>query len=92
MIVLMRKSEDKLRKYGFVLASEYRKRIVCALSTPRTPKQISRQTGIHLSHVSKTLIELADEGIVCCVNPDMKKGRVYNLTELGKWVARKLME
>ncbi|MEM2294542.1 MAG: winged helix-turn-helix domain-containing protein [Nitrososphaerota archaeon] len=88
----MKKSEDKLRKYGFVLASEYRKKIVCALLTPRTPKQISKQTGIYLSHVSKTLTELMNEGIVRCVNPDMKKGRVYNLTELGKWVASKLSQ
>jgi predicted transcriptional regulator len=88
----MKKSEEKLRKYGFVLASEYRKKIVCTLLTPKTPKQVSKHTGIHLSHVSKTLTELADEGIVCCVNPDMKKGRVYNLTELGKWVASKLSE
>jgi predicted transcriptional regulator len=88
----MKKSEERLRKYGFVVASEYRKKVIRALATPKTPKQISAQTGLHLSHVSKVLVELMNKGMVRCVNPDMRKGRIYELTELGKWIARKLTE
>ncbi|MGC8936728.1 MAG: ArsR family transcriptional regulator [Candidatus Methanomethylicaceae archaeon] len=88
----MKRLDERLKKYGFVIASNYRVRVVNSLlQSPKTPKQISKQVGIHLSHVSKTLSELAGEGIVDCVNPNMKKGRVYRLTELGKWVAHRIL-
>jgi len=78
-------SKGKLDKYGFVIASNYRKKIVKQLKNfPMAPKQIAVRTGIHLSHVSTALKELAEEGIVFCVNPERKKGRIYHLTETGQ--------
>lgn len=84
-------SNKQLDKYGFVAASDYRKKIVERLKeAPATPRRISKETGIHISHVSTTLGELREEGIVYCVNPQRKKGRVYRLTELGEWVAGRI--
>ena len=74
--------------YGYVIASNYRVRVVLALSShPKTPKQISREVDIGLTHVSRTLRELAEKGLVYCVNPSDVKGRVYELTEKGRKIA-----
>ncbi|RLF08209.1 MAG: ArsR family transcriptional regulator [Thermoprotei archaeon] len=85
-------SEEALKKLGFVLASKYRVEIVRQLAlSPMTPSQIARRTGIHISHVSLTLRDLAKENIVRCVNPERKKGRLYILTDTGKWIAKRVM-
>ena len=79
-------------KYGFVMASEYRKEVVRKLDkSPTIPVNLSRLTGIHLSHISNTLEELKNENIVVCINPKRKKGRVYRLTNIGNWIAKRLI-
>lgn len=84
-------TSKRLDKYGFVTASRYRRRIVSTLKmSPMTPKQISNEISISLSHVSTTLAALKKEAIVECINPQRKKGRVYRLTETGKWIANKI--
>jgi predicted transcriptional regulator len=78
-------------KYGFVVASDYRKRVVLSLfECPKTPKMISKETGLYISHVSKTLFELMTEGIVVCLAPGLKRGRVYGLTDLGNEIYKYL--
>jgi predicted transcriptional regulator len=73
------------KRLGIVLASEYRKKIVMALSKgPKTPKQLSEETGILLPHVSSSLKILMQNGIVECLTPKLRKGKLYALTEDGK--------
>ncbi|KXB07859.1 hypothetical protein AKJ58_01595 [candidate division MSBL1 archaeon SCGC-AAA385D11] len=80
-------------KYGFVSASKYRKKVVLALQKkPKTPKEIEEEVGYHLSHVSNTLGELSDEGIVRCLTEKRSKGRVYGLTKLGEEIAQQLVK
>jgi predicted transcriptional regulator len=77
--------------YGFVIASRYRTKIVLdLLSAPKTPKELSANTGFYLSHVSSTLSDLATKGIVECLTPRLRRGRVFALTEVGKTVAKKI--
>lgn len=78
-------------KYGHVTASEYRKKVVLSLSEkPKTPKEIEEEVNFHLSHVSNTLSDLTEEGIVQCLTEARAKGRVYNLTELGQGIAEQI--
>ena len=71
-------------KYAFVIASEYRKKIVKALdSGPKTPKQVSLEAGLHITHTSSTLNELVVRQIVVSLTPNLRKGKLYQLTELG---------
>lgn len=78
-------------KYGYVTASNYRKKIVLVLGDkPKTPKEIEEESNFHLSHISNTLSDLSDEGIIKCLTEERKKGRVYSLTELGKEIVRQL--
>jgi len=76
---------------GFVLASGYRRKVLLALiEEPKTPKQIARHTGLRINHVSLTLKELRERGLVECMTPELVKGRVYVLTEYGKKLASQL--
>jgi len=43
-----------------------------------------------LSHVSKALNELSSSEIVICLNPELKRGRVYELTKDGKEIAKQI--
>jgi len=77
------------REYGYVVASKYRVKTVQVLTShPKTPKEISNETHMALSHVSRTLRELTEKGLVICINPDEVKGRVYELTDSGKRIAQ----
>lgn len=70
--------------YGFIAASEYRRKIVLSLEVARTPSQIARKTGISTSHVSRVLKELERKDVAKCLVPKRTSGRVYSLTEDGK--------
>ena len=77
--------------YGFVVGSEYRKSVLIAIeSGARTPKQIATATRLHLSHVSTTLNELANEKVVVCLTPELRKGKLFQLTDLGREIAKRL--
>jgi len=49
-----------------------------------TPKEISDKLNLHLSQVSRTLNELVEAKLVKCETPNLRKGKVYSLTEVGK--------
>lgn len=51
-----------------------------------TPSDISKNTGIRLNHVSMFLSELKEKKLITCLNESAKKGRLYQLTDLGKKV------
>ena len=77
--------------YGLIVASDYRRKVVTAIeSGARTPKQIAGLTGLHLSHVSATLSELTSEKVVVCLTPELRKGKLFQLTEVGREVAKRL--
>ena len=77
--------------YGLIVASDYRRKVVTAIeSGARTPKQIAGLTGLHLSHVSTTLSELTNAKVVECLTPELRKGKLFQLTGAGREVAKRL--
>lgn len=70
---------------GWVKASEYRREILRTLAAEDllTPSEIAERTDRHLSHVSGTLTDMEDRGVVECVTPERQKGRLYSITERG---------
>lgn len=60
------------------------------LSGPKMPGAISETTGVHLSHISRSLRELSDKALVECVTPKVTKNRIYRITDTGKKVLSKL--
>jgi len=48
------------------------------------------QDGGAGSHVSRTLKQLKDLGLIKCLNPNAKVGRLYTLTENGREIIKKI--
>lgn len=69
---------------GFVKASNYRSQIMLSLKKRnKTPKELRNELGFHLSHISSTLNNLISKGLVVCLTPQLRKGKIFALTELG---------
>lgn len=80
-------------KYGWVKSSEYRQELLLNLDDfPQTPTDLRDETEFHRSHISSVLQDLAEKDLVECLNPDAKKGRVYDLTEEGKEIVEALQQ
>ncbi len=72
-------------------SSEYRLKIIQAIGDDTlTPSEIANKINIRLNHVSLFLRELKDKKLVKCLNEEIRKGRLYELTELGKNAINKL--
>ena len=52
------------------------------------PTQISIATGIHISSVSKCLRQLREKELIYLLNPDFHIGRLYDMTEKGKFIVK----
>jgi len=80
-------------KYGHVIASDYRKRIVLSLmKDPKTPKQVSEETELYLSHVSRVINELMKKEVVRCLTPKLRRGKVFTLSDDGQEIAKQLQK
>ena len=78
-------------KLGYVLASKYRRDIMLTLAEgEKTPKEIARKTGFYLSHVSSTLSQLESQGLVTCLTPKLRRGRLFGLTKSGEKIINEL--
>ncbi len=77
--------------YGFVAAGSYRRKVVLSLmARPKTPVEIVNETGLYISHVSRTLRELRDKGVVELLSPALRRGRLFGLTKVGTQVSHYL--
>jgi DNA-binding MarR family transcriptional regulator len=79
-----------LKLRSFILRSKQRIAIIKSLSSQKTPRLIADETKLAMSHVSRTLNEFRKKGIVECLNPEEKIGRIYSLTQTGKQVLKKI--
>lgn len=75
---------------GFVVASKNRRSVLMKLDVPRTPTVLAKSLDLNVANVSRTLAALEEWGLVKCLNPDRKIGRVYSLTPKGQRVAEKI--
>ena len=76
---------------GYILASNYRKKILLALKERAlTPNAISKKTGIYPTHVSTSLTQLSEKNLVVCLTPKLRKGRLYELTKKGLEIVQQL--
>ena len=72
-------------------SSEYRLKIIQAIGNDTlTPSEIANKINIRLNHVSLFLKELKTKKLVKCLNEESRKGRLYELTKLGKNAIDKL--
>ena len=71
--------------------SKYRTKTIKSLEGEvLIPSQIAKNSGIRTNHISKVLSELKAHELVECINPEVRKGRLYRLTEKGKTVSKNI--
>lgn len=90
-MIKMEFTDDIWRDYGFVVSGKNRVKVIKAIGDETLmPTQIAEESGILLNHISNLLRVLKYRGLVECINPEYRKGRLYRLTEKGKMIYEKL--
>lgn len=56
----------------------------------KIPSKIAEDADIRQNHISKVLAELRAHELVECINPEVKKGRLYHHTDKGDQVVKNL--
>lgn len=81
--------QDIIVLAGWIKASSYRNRVMINLGNKtKTPSSIARDSQIKMNHVSMVLKALKEKKLIICLNEDSKKGRLYQMTDLGKQVVQ----
>ena len=73
--------EDKVK---YVSNSSYRVKVLKAIGEDaKMPKEIAKDSGILQNHICNVLRQLKENDIVECINPEVRKGRLYRLSDEG---------
>ena len=87
----MELSDEMLKEISYVKISQYRTKVMKSLDGDvLIPTQIARKSDIRPNHISKVLAELKAHELVECINPEVRKGRLYRLTEHGEDIVKNL--
>ena len=87
----MELSDEMLKEVGYVQVSTYRTKVMKSLDGEvKIPSQIAKDTDILQNHMSATLKQLKEHELVECINPEVRKGRLYRLTDKGEKIVNKL--
>lgn len=88
------RTTEEWDKASFVLSSRYRMTAIRRLEEgPATPSVIAGDENVRITHISRSLQEMRERGLVdLLVSDDRKKGRVYGLTEAGRKTAEMVEE
>ena len=90
-MISMELTDEMLTEISYVQISQYRTKEMKALEGEvKIPSNIARDSGIRTNHISKVLGELKNHELVECINPEVRKGRLYRLTETGDEVVKNL--
>ena len=90
-MIIMELTDEMLTEISYVQISQYRTKVMKALEGEvKIPSNIARDSGIRTNHISKVLGELKNHELVECINPEVRKGRLYRLTETGDEVVKNL--
>ena len=88
---MMELSDEMLTEISYVQISQYRTKVMNALDGEvKIPSNIARDSGIRTNHISKVLGELKEHELVECINPEVRKGRLYKHTVKGEQVVKNL--
>lgn len=76
---------------NYVRSSSYRTKVLKSLAGyPKMPSEIAKDSGIYQNHISNTLMQLKEHDLVECINPEVRKGRLYRLTDEGERIVDKM--
>lgn len=73
---------------GYIKASKIRHNVFFTISKgPKTPKELQKEIDSHFSQISLAIKELRKRDLISCLTNDLKKGKIYTLSEKGKELA-----
>lgn len=76
---------------GYVKVSSYRTKTLKSISDGlKIPSEIAKEINVSTSQVSAALSDLKKHDLVICINEEIRKGRLYKCTDLGKEILKKL--
>lgn len=75
---------------SFVVRAKNRKAVFEALTSPKTPTQLSKELEINVGFVSNILIELKKRGLIECLTPNEKRHRLYKITSRGSEILKEI--
>ena len=76
---------------NYLKNSTYRMKAFKSLAkSPKMPIGLAKDCDILKNHISNTLNQLVSHDLIYCVNPEVRKGRLYKLSEYGYKVASAL--
>lgn len=85
------KTKTKWHLIGTIKSSNYREKVLRELTeNTQTPKWLAKKTNIKFSHISTVLTELQKLKLIKCLTPELRKGRIYSITKLGKEILKSL--
>jgi len=77
----------------YIEKSKYRSKVLKTLANgAKMPSEIAKDTDIVQNHISNTLKQLKDHDLVECINPEVRKGRLYRLTDDGEEIIKNLQD
>ena len=89
----MELTDEILTEISYVQMSKYRIKVMKALDGDvKIPSVIAKDSGIKTNHISKILSELKAHELVECINPEVRKGRLYRVTDKGEEIVNELKE
>lgn len=76
---------DNLKEeIDYINRSQYRLKVMKTLEgNVKIPSEIANDTEIFQNHISNTLKQLKEHELIECINPEVRKGRLYRLTDKG---------
>ncbi|MBR2557836.1 MAG: transcriptional regulator [Methanobrevibacter sp.] len=87
----MELSDEMLTEISYVKISQYRTKVMKSLDGDvKIPTVIAKDSEIRPNHISKVLAELKAHELVECINPEVRKGRLYRLTDKGDEIVKNL--
>lgn len=87
----MELSDEMLKEMSYVKISTYRTKVMKSLDDEvKIPSQIAKDSDILQNHISAVLKQLKEHELVECINPEVRKGRLYRLTEHGKDIVKNM--
>jgi len=79
--------ENLLILASYITISSYRLKVLKSLDDEvKTPTTISKDSNLRTNHVSTVLTQLKEKNIIECINKDVRKGKLYKTTDLGRKV------
>lgn len=75
--------------FSYIKASSTRRKVLLALEdNVLMPSEISKLIHVSPPHTSRALRDLEDKELILCLNPDIRVGKLFILTDFGKEVLK----